>query len=193
MALRLQVHLVFLARTVCPALCQAVNKDSPTPCGGQGLRGERQGNGQGEAYAGDGNQALGQQEPLDKEALNLGLQQEEELTSLLFSCLRGPCCSQRSLCSVFRVWLLRGVCSAVQAPSSFRAQATSKSSPGPARLHIWYCPMSVISGAFLAISLFFLFRTPLPELGLCVCNFPFLGIHILFWNLSLCSWFKMEA
>lgn len=32
--------------------------------------------------------------PLTKRHPSLGLQREEELTSLLFSCPRGPCCPQ---------------------------------------------------------------------------------------------------
>lgn len=45
----------------------------------------------------------------------------------------------------------------------------------------------------LSSFLFFLFRTPLPWLELCLHNFSILRIHILFWNLELCSWFKREV
>lgn len=44
----------------------------------------------------------------------------------------------------------------------------------------------MISGAFLVASFFFLFRTPLPGLGLYLHNFPFLRSYICF-GISRCA------
>lgn len=95
--------------------------------------------------------------------------------------------------STFRVWWLWGLC-CFPGPQLVWGSKHLQVLTGPTRTHIWCCSVPVISGAFLVASLL-----PLQDCFLYhswkyyLHNFPFLRIYILFWNLQMCSWFKIEA
>ena len=68
MALRLHVHLLLLALSGCPILCQAVNKDSPRPHGAQGLGKRDKEMGREKYMQGRVTRRWVRKDPLDKEA-----------------------------------------------------------------------------------------------------------------------------
>ena len=105
----------------------------------------------------DSHRALGQGGPLDKESPKLQLSVWVGVCqwAVFLPEERGPCLPL----SWYLHWGLplcgSGVCSTFLIPSLSGTQSTSNPLPGPSRTYIWCCVVPVISGAFLAASLFF--------------------------------------